>query len=793
LAKVCKIVRILPRCRLFVTQSKAMKKISLFFFLLNLYFISFAQIANEAWRVHLPYQSNNAITAVGTKLYAGSPSGLFTVDLATGEVERLSKIQGFSDVEVKFVKHHQELGQTVMIYQNANVDIIDHAQNRIINVPDIFMKQIIGEKSINGLCFYEDKVYLACSFGIVVLDLVKKQIIDSYQNLGLGGTNLSFNAISIFQGGIYASANDGIYRASLTAPNLSDFNFWSKILSSTQNNFSEVFKGNLYAQIDSIVKMYDGFTWTDYLPSKALSVKNLRLGAYGTANASFNKLLVITENGILVEEGNGAPWEIKESFRRDAAIDYKGRVAMVDGIFGITIHNKSDNSLDYYIPNGPVSKTFARMMYEPGKLWVTGGSVNDRWDPLVFNNSKFYQFKQNAWVNFNETQHPLLNEIKDIIDVKKNPYTGEVYVSSFGNGVLEVKNDVVVKHYTESNSSLQRLDIGNPSYRPLLTGGMDFDLKGNLWVSNYGVNKPLSVKTLNGTWYSFNIGTLVGNNELGWLTCDDYNNKWVTTLRDRGILVYNDNGTPANANDDKYKLITKEVGQGALPSNSVLCVSKDLNGEMWIGTTQGLAIISNPNQIFGSDKDKFDARQIIIKVGSNYEIFLGKEQINCIKVDPANRKWIGTPNGVWLVSEDGYTVIRNFTTANAPLLSNNVMEIGIDESSGEVFFGTEKGIISYMGDATLGATEFGKVEIFPNPVKPDFFGNVSIRGLIDNCTVKITDIAGNLVYETTSNGGFATWNGNNFNGRRVATGVYIVFAASKDGSKSYSGKILFIN
>jgi hypothetical protein len=240
-------------------------------------------------------------------------------------------------------------------------------------------------------------------------------------------------------------------------------------------------------------------------------------------------------------------------------------------------------------------------------------------------------------------------------------------------------------------------------------------------------------------------------------------------------------------------MVTKEVGAGALPSNSVLCISKDLNGELWLGTTQGLAIISNPNNVFGDDDESFDARQIIIQVGSNFEIFLGKEQINCIKVDPANRKWIATPNGVWLVSEDGYTVLKNFTVTNSPLLSNNVLEIGIDESKGEVFFGTEKGIISYMGDATLGASEFGKVEIFPNPVKPDFSGDVSIRGLIDNCTVKITDISGNLVYETTSNGGMATWNGKNYSGKRVATGVYVIFAASKDGTKTHVGKILFIN
>jgi hypothetical protein len=240
-------------------------------------------------------------------------------------------------------------------------------------------------------------------------------------------------------------------------------------------------------------------------------------------------------------------------------------------------------------------------------------------------------------------------------------------------------------------------------------------------------------------------------------------------------------------------MLTKEVGQGELPSNTVLCVVEDLRGEMWIGTSQGLAILSNPSIIFNTEKENFDARQIIIKVGSNYEIFLGKEQINCIKVDAANRKWIGTPNGVWLVSEDGYQVIKNFTTLNSPLLSNNVMEIGIDESTGEVFFGTEKGIISFMGDASESLDNFNKVEIFPNPVRPDFTGSVSIRGLVNKATVKITDISGKLVYETISNGGFASWDGRNFNGKRVSTGVYLIFAASKDGEQTHVGKILFIN
>ena len=766
-----------------------MKKYFVVLVLLFLGVLVQAQINFEGWRVHLPYYKNASVTVAGNKVYCGSNSGLFTYDAEDGSIERLSKVSGLSDVEVKIVKHNVAKNISVVIYQNTNIDLIDHATNRIFNVPDVFMRSIIGAKSINHVFFYQNRAYLACSFGIVVLDLDKKQIVDSYQNLGLGGVQLAFFSVAIFENQIFASAANGIYVASLSAPNLSDFNFWVRTKISSNSGLSAVYRGKLYLTIDGSLEVYDGISYQSYGPTAGKIITALQLSAYESAGSD---LLIITPELIFIEKGELLPQLAIETFRLDAVYDKRGYLCMVDDNYGLTIVNKAKGELDYFIPNGPVAKTFGKMLYAQGKLWVTGGSVNDRWDPLMYNGSKFFYYQNHSWFNFRESEYPLLSGMSDFIDVRKNPYGNEMYLSSFGGGLIEMVGDKITAKFDATNSTLQRLSVVDTNYRPLLTGGMDFDNLGNLWVSNFGVNKPLSVKTKSG-WYSFNVGTITGGNELGWLTCDDYNNKWVLSLRDRGVLIYNDNGTPENINDDQYKMLTKEVGQGALPSNTILCVTKDLRGEIWVGSSQGLAIVSNPRQIFSVKKEDYDARQIIIKVGSNFEIFLGKEQINCIKVDPANRKWIGTPNGVWLVSEDGYTVIKNFTTANAPLLSNNVIEIGIDESSGEVFFGTEKGIISYMGDASAGAKGFDNVEIFPNPVRPDFTGSVSIRGLMNNATVKVTDISGQLVYETTSNGGFASWDGRSMNGSRVSTGVYLIFAANKDGSQTHVGKLLFIN
>lgn len=775
-----------------------MKKNLGLLFTLVLHFGLIAQPALEGWRVHLPYQRNNSITSVGNKIYCGSVSGLFSFQTEDGSIERLSKLNGLSDVEVKLVRHNSLQNCTVVIYQNTNIDIIDHQQNIIYNIPDILQKSIIGSKKINQLWFYEDKVYLACSFGIVVLDIKKKQVIDSYQNLGPGGTQLEFLSVCIFKNRIIACSEKGVYSASLEAPNLNDFNFWINI-NLTKSSMCAAFKGFLYVVMDSILSYsFDSYSYVPYTQALGMKINMLHY--------ENNKLYTIAPDKILIESSDGSLVTSTYSYRNDVVLDSRGFLSMVDNLYGLTIDRPDlgPGNVDFYIPNGPFSKTFGKMLYANGKLWVPGGSVNERWDPLVYNSSKFYTYSNNHWFNYNDQNNPLIKDVADFIDIKKNPFGNDFYISSYGKGVFKIENDAVVKLFNESNSTLQHLEVLDTNYKPLLSGGMDFDNNGNLWVSNYGVSKPLSVKTQTDIWYSFNIGTLIGGtggNELGWLVCDDYNNKWVTTLRDHGILIYNDNGTPANVNDDNYKMLTKETGQGALPSNSVLSIAKDLKGEMWIGTTQGLTILSNPGVIFNTKNINYDARQIIIKVGSNYEIFLGKEQINCIKVDPANRKWLGTPNGAWLVSEDGYTVIKNFTVSNSPLLSNNVLEIGIDESNGEVFFGTEKGIISYMNDATAGGNTFGKVEIYPNPVRPDFTGQISVRGLAQNAIVKFTDIAGNLVYETTANGGFATWNGNGFNGKRVGTGVYLIFAAKIDKNEnndnqvgdSYVGKLLFIN
>jgi hypothetical protein len=311
-------------------------------------------------------------------------------------------------------------------------------------------------------------------------------------------------------------------------------------------------------------------------------------------------------------------------------------------------------------------------------------------------------------------------------------------------------------------------------------------------VTNATAPEPLSVrKASDGTWQSFNFSSLVINPVVGDIIVDQSNRKWMVLPRGVGILVFDDNGTWAPG-DDKMKKLSATVGNGNLPSNEVECIAEDHDGEIWVGTDKGVAVFFCADQIFSSSG--CEAQQIYIEQDGHTQLLLATEVVTAIAVDGANRKWIGTQNsGVYLMSADGTTQIQHFTLENSPLLSNEIRTLAINPKTGEVFFGTSDGIISYRNDATEGLEDYTNVYVFPNPVKPGYEGPIAITGLVENANVKITDISGTLVYQTKALGGQAIWYGKNFKGERSKSGVYMVFCSNEDGSKTYITKILLVN
>jgi ligand-binding sensor domain-containing protein len=734
----------------------------------------------EGWRVHSSYVNNNCVEEVGDKIYVGNNSSIFTLLKSDNTTEIISRVNGLSDATVKMIRYSAKTKTIVVCYDNLNIDLIQNGQ--VFNIPDILNKSIIGDKTLNNITVVDDQVYLSCSFGIMVLDLTQKRLVDSYVNIGPNGSALPINDFAFFQGNIYVASNNGIYVASANSSNLSDYHFWSMTKSSLFSNHLEVFHSKLYAVVDSALYTFDGSNWSTLNGGAQDQTNDMRVNNDQLAIAQEDQILIINNQGVITP--------VAQKYATSCIVSNIGDLFYIVPSQYLIRTTISMSPIDFLAPAGPYGTTATRMAYVDNQLWVAGGEVNGfgvigGWGPK-YNNNKFYRFGKDGWFNFkNSTDSRIINS-RDFVDVTVHPKTKHVWLSSFVNGIIEMNGDNVVSFYDSLNSSLRPVYQGGP----LNVSGIAFDDEENLWVSNTDAAFPISVKSKSGTWKSFPVPLNVDH--FGFITIDDAGNKWINSTRGQGIYVYNESGTLFDDSDDKLVRLTKEAEQGLLPSEAVICVTKDLKGEMWVGTDQGLCIFSNPENIFRQGQN-YDAHQIVIKTGLVYSNFLGTTPINCIRVDAANRKWIGTVNGAWLVSPDGYTVIKNFTMSNSPLLSNIINEIGIDGNTGEVFFATEKGIVSYMGTATDAEDIHGDVLVYPNPVRPEYTGLIAIKGLVSNAYVKITDISGQLVYETRANGGTATWNGFNFAGRRAATGVYLVYSSNQEGTETHVAKILFIN
>ena len=352
---------------------------------------------------------------------------------------------------------------------------------------------------------------------------------------------------------------------------------------------------------------------------------------------------------------------------------------------------------------------------------------------------------------------------------------------------MEGENHIIKYGYQNTGGVLDTTFYSN---NRIQISDLKFDKDNNLWGLNSQVQKPLFVKTVNDEWFSFAMNQNIDGLYFDDLIIDQMNNKW-GVIYEKGLFVYNENNTIENTSDDQFKILNTSVGNGNLPSLNIRCIEMDLDGEIWVGSDQGVSVFYSPELVFSGFN--FDSQQILIQEGEYGQYLLSSEKINCIKIDGANRKWIGTESaGLYLLSSDGTSEIHHFTKENSPIISNKIIDITLNQENGEVFIGTDKGLVSYRSNATYGENAQGDTYVFPNPVRENYRGNIAINRLIANASVKITDINGSLVYQTVAKGGQANWNGNNFNNERVATGIYLVFSTDENGYENMVSKILFI-
>jgi len=771
-------------------------------FLMNLFFVlllfpqvSHSQIAIGQWRDHLPYSRAISVADAGNMLYCATPYSIFFLDKSENSITRLTKVNGLSDVGISKIRYNEKYKTLLIAYTNANIDLLK--DGRIINISDIKRKPILGNKTINNIMFVDKYAYLACGFGIVVLDIVNEEFPEPIYYIGPNGSQLNVLDVAYGMDSLYAATETGIYKADINSPNLADYSEWTldtRLFPNAYFNQIAFFDGNLlivnnenegYSTDTTYLYRFSTQKW-EYFPNANHLHKT-------DISSAYDQLIITSEGSVDIYDTSLEriyniyyPGE-KYLDAQDATIDKEGMKWIADYNYGL-IKTHDGFSAEFIQPNGPYSASVFDMSLQGESLWVAAGGRASNWGKM-YNKNGIYSFVDETWNSYNRyTGYAAFDSISDVVCVAVDPFSpNRVYAGTWQAGVMVFVDGEVTNIYNTTNSSLENW----PAANYVAVSGLAFDGDNNLWVANSGAASLLSVMEPNGKWTSFQLASGVSGTDIGKLMVDSYGQKWVLMRTDHSLLVFNNNNTISDPTDDHTKVLTNVAGNGDLPGNKVFSFAQDLDGELWIGTDEGVGIIYSPENVFTGGN--YDAVRPLVEVDGYVQYLLETETVTAIAVDGDNKKWIGTERaGVFQLSADGTEEIHHFTAENSPLYSNSIIDIAINGKTGEVFFGTDLGIISYKSTATNGGTVNSDVVVYPNPVKEGYEGTIAIRGLVNNASVRITDVNGVLVYATTAEGGQAIWDGRNFSGSRAHTGVYLVFATNDDGKESIVTKILFV-
>ncbi|MDR0845716.1 MAG: hypothetical protein LBN71_10895 [Tannerella sp.] len=744
------------------------------------------------WQSYLASYNTTAVAETNELVFAVADGTLYSYGKEDNSIRIYSKQYGLSDSDIKLIGYNSTAKVLVIVYSNGNIDLL--REEGLYNLPYLKNATNIRDKEVYTIYFQNERAYLATKFGVIVIQLNKNEIAETYM------LNQATYAVCIQGESIYAATGNGLLKASVS-DNLLDIHSWNmETLHSTE------FKPQNIRQLCSFQDKL--CFWADssgvfYLNSGAEIKTLLKHDRLKGMKLQSDRLIPFSASTMYIYDSLSSYEPANVGVLNDvAALKNGGNYWIASGVNGlIGVKRTGANQYEPFVSgltiNGPKRNLAASLTFHGQKLYVLGGGM---WTDRYFNPGTLMICENGTWTNIDE------NKVNTKNGYGCHDYTGiaidpddetHYFVSSYGEGVLEFKDNEFVQLYNHKNSALQTIlpQFENNYNR---VAGLCFDKNRNLWMTNSQVDNGIVVRKADGTWKSFHYPGVDNSTYLvDKIIVTSKGHKWVNVPRSgsrAGILVFDDKGTPDDTSDDIANFFSafKSAANRTIEASEYYCVTEDLTGNIWIGTNKGPIICSSPARAI-DNPDNLLCNNIIRSDEDVSYYFLNGEQVRAIAVDGGNRKWLGTSgSGAFLVSADGMETILHFDTDNSPLYSNNIQSIAINQQTGEVFFGTDKGLISYRGEAIEGSKSYSDVYAYPNPVRPDIDYQVTITGLMVDSNVKITDLNGNLIYQGKSAGGQMTWNCQNRSGNRVATGIYLVIAATPNAGESVVTKIAVV-
>lgn len=742
----------------------------------------FAQSKFPGWNIYTSFKEVTNITTSNDMVWVATTGGLFSfsINSPSTSINKYTSQDGLLSNQLNAVAI-DNFGNVWSGGSDGSLNSYTPISKTWKAVTDI-QNSTEPSKGINDLFQYGNNMFLSTDFSIIRFNVSTFQFIDQpYINLGaLMAVKTPVYQTIVINDTIWAATKNGIAYANINnnlpePSNWKDFTTGNSVLIRQKTNTCAFFAGKVYFGTDSgmvyfdgtslqrYLPLYNGIAVTDWVSHMTVSNGSIYFSTYNWSNNVFKVNQANVNSAQLVYSGSLVDY---------LKVSANGSLLIGTSDKGVLVIKNNQNS--YVSPNGPNSNLFQRITVDNlHNVWGVSGSSG---------NAGIYKFDGTTWKNYFTDNYPVIKN-GNYVEIYASKFSNVVWAGGFGPGLLKIDGDNLTR-YSDTNSIIQYfLGIGFD-----LVEGIKEDFNGKLWLINRAptlTNRPIVNFTDS---IAYPVPTSPAQTTLIRLAIDNYNTKWMSIPTDvegaSPALIYFNETVPTG-----LLMLATQLGSSVTSPNDVVV---DMNGEVWVATNYGIVIIHDPSQVIQNPGSVpfFDPMHII-ENGISTPL---TENVTTICVDALNNKWIGTvTDGVIYVSSDGSTILKEFNMSNSPLPDNNIVSIATDPGSGKIYFGTQKGLISYQSIAVQPLTDCGKITAGPNPYLIPSDKQLRIDGLVEGSSVKILTISGILVNDFVSPGGrIANWDGRDKNGKLVASGIYIIVGYNKDGSKVCTGKVAIV-
>ena len=787
-----------------------------------------AQRAVGSWEVYANFLAPEQMLETPDKVFFLSSGSLFSFDKDSEELYQYGIHNVLSEPTISKIFYNGKKDYIALAYNSGNIDIIKN-DGKVVNLPDIRDAVLQSDRTINDISFGNGRIYVATNFGIVIYDDSRWEVVES----GIYDKPVKYVAATEDYIGAYFTNEQkiGFIPTGKTIRYYDNFILASS-MSSTSGKYDctglRGLKGNTFLGSDSKTAFSPKLVVFNPETNKVNFDKYVADGNYTGPFESKNGYYIY--NTVASGSNIACIKEFDEDYNvtvTNLPSNFSGKLlSMWDNPNKLFVSDS--NGLSEYSFSADGTLTLLRDSFKPeaitskgvgyltasnsGKVYVSARGNNAYFsaDWPAYGISYINVIENNSikditpsgltfagiWQQNEEGIKDGTYRLSDTYNIVEDPDDPDAYfVSTLFNGVFKIKDGKEVNYYNHKNAPFVT------AWVYFFTQSLDIDGKGNLWT---GGNQrmymlPSDKRKLNtdpqiSDWETdFPMATSGGQQCPVILACKKSNMVLYSFRGGHELICVDTNGTASTTDDVSYRwktFLDQDGKEWALPPSSyIYCMIEDNNGQVWVGTDKGVFIIPNPSKLTDPNM-RIQRIKVPRNDGTNFaDYLLDGEPILSLAVDGVNRKWIGTSNsGAYLVSENGSQIIEQFNTENSYLPLNKVYAIACDKFSNAVYFGTKAGLVKYNSDASPASDDYSNVYAYPNPVRPEYNGYITVTGLMDNSLVKIADAAGNVFFQGTSQGGMITWDGCDGSGNRVKTGVYYVFA-SQNGSGASSGAV----